>query len=231
VDLFFKMNFSQRFAGAALVGTGVALIQLASPVGAATFNFATGASSNSTVKSYLDSGITLQALNSNSTGNNPGTINGPGTVAPLGLCAYARVAGGIGRCGYGTAPGSGISSFQLTFDKAVAIKSFNVSAFDGIYSGAVGLSLDNSAFTQTLVSAAGDVSLANLFNVGANQIVYVRTSATDSGQNGSLFRIGSLTTETEKVPVPAPLPILGAAVGFRFSRRIRKRIGVASLQA
>jgi len=228
---FFKMKIFQQFAGAAFVVTGIALSQLVSPAGAATFNFNTGPSGNQSVKSYLDSGVTLQAFNSNSSGNNPVTINGPGSVSPFGLCAFAVVAGQSGRCGYGNVAGSGVSSFQLKFDKAVSIKAFDVSSLDGLSAGSVGFSLDNTTFTTTNFSATGSQTLASVFSVAANQPVYVQTSGVINGygrESGSLIRLGSLTT-TEQVP--APLPILGAAIGFRFSRRIRKRIGAASLQA
>ncbi|MCX5946927.1 MAG: hypothetical protein NTY67_01635 [Cyanobacteria bacterium] len=230
---FFKMKISQRFAVTALMGTGIALSQLVSPAGAATFNLTSGPSGNQSIKSYLDnsSTITLEAFGSNSTGNNALTINGPGNFAPLGLCAFAVVAGSIGRCGYGNVSGNGVSSFQLKFDKAVSIKAFDVSAFSGISVGSVDFSLNNSTFITTNFVAAGSQTLASKFSVGANQPVFVRTSgildSIGEGQ-GALVRLGSLTT-TEQVP--APLPILGAAIGFRFSRRIRKRIGATSLQA
>jgi len=220
------MKSLNRLWNFALVASGATLIQFASPVQAAVFDFTTGTSSNSATKSYSSSGITLEASNSNSTGNNPATLNGPGTVSPLGLCAWTVVGGAAGRCGYGTLDGSGISSFQLKFDKAVAIESFDV-GINELSTGSIAFSLDNSVFTTVNFNTAGTKTLSSLFAVAANQTVYVQTSGTPSGSSGGLFRLGSLRT----AEVPAPLPLLGAALGFRVSRRIRKRIGLAARQA
>jgi hypothetical protein len=208
-----------------LVASGATLIQFASPVQAAVFDFNVGASSNSAIKTYSASGITLDASNSNSTGSNPGTLNGPGTSSPLGLCAWTVVGNGIGRCGYGNSNGSGVSSFQLKFDKAVAIESFDV-GINELSSGSIAFSLDNSVFTTVSFNTAGTKTLSNLFAAAANQTIFVQTSGTPSGINGGLIRLSSLRT----AEAPAPLPLLGAALGFRVSRRIRKRIGLAARQ-
>jgi hypothetical protein len=143
----------------------------------------------------------------------------------LGLCAWAEVGGNNGRCGYGTVNGNGISSFQLKFDKAVAIESFDV-GINELSSGSVAFSLDNSVFTTVSFNTAGTKTLSSLFAAAANQTIYVQTAGTPSGTNGGLIRLSSLRT----AEVPAPLPLLGAALGFRVSRRIRKRIGLAARQ-
>ena len=211
----------------AVLATGFNLIQLGAPADAATFDFLTVANGNYTIKSFLDSGITLDVLGSNSTGNNPGTINVPGNPPLTGLCAWAYVDGGGGRCGYGTSTGSGISTFQLKFDKAVNISSLNVSAFDGLSSGSIGFSLDNSIFNTININSVGDNSLASVFSASANQTIYVQSSGAISGSEGGVIRLGSLTA-TEQTP--APLPIFGAAAGFRISRQIRNRIRLAARQ-
>lgn len=222
------MKSLNRLWSFTLVATGAALVQFASPVQAAVFDFTAGASSNSATKSYSASGITLEASNSNATASNAnaGTLNGPGTTTPLGLCAWTVVGGSVGRCGYGPVNGNGISSFQFKFDKAVAIESFDV-GINELSAGSIAFSLDNSVFTTVNFNTAGTKTLSSLFAVAANQTVYVQTSGTPSGASGGLFRLGSLRT----AEAPAPLPILGAALGFRVSRRIRKRIGLAARQA
>jgi hypothetical protein len=220
------MKSLNRLWGFTLAASGAALVQFASPVQAAVFDFTAGTSSNSAIKTYSASGITLDASNSNSTGNNPGTLNGPGTVSPLGLCAWTVIGANIGRCGYGSVNGKGISSFQLKFDKAVAIESFVV-GINELTSGSIGFSLDNSVFNTVNFNTAGTKTLSSLFAASANQTIYVQTSGIASGSNGGLFRLSSLRT----AEAPAPLPLLGAALGFRVSRRIRKRIGLAARQA
>jgi hypothetical protein len=219
------MKSLNRLWSFGLVVSGATLIQFASPVQAAVFDFNVGTSSNSAIKTYSASGITLNASNSNSTGSNPGTLNGPGTSSPLGLCAWTVVGSGIGRCGYGNVNGSGVSRFQLKFDKAVAIESFDV-GINELSSGSIAFSLDNSVFTTVSFNTAGTKTLSSLFAAAANQTIFVQTSGTPSGANGGLIRLSSLRT----AEAPAPLPLLGAALGFRVSRRIRKRIGLAARQ-
>jgi len=223
------MKTISRVLRLALLASGATLIQVPGSAYAATFNFLTGTNSNSTVKSFIDSGVTLDALNSNSTGNNPGTINSPGTPPLIGLCAFSVVGSGSGRCGYGaTAPTNGISAFQFKFDKPVAITSFDVSAFDGLSSGSIAFSLDNTIFNTVNIGGTGGQALSSLFTAAANQTIYVRTAGVTNSSQGGLIRLGSLTV-TEQTP--APLPILGAAAAFRVSRRLRKQIVAVSRQS
>jgi len=226
------MKSLNRLLGFALVTSGATLVQFASPVQAAVFDLINGGTptGNSATKTYSASGITLVASNSNATADNsnPGranTLNGPGTTAPLGLCAWTVIGGNVGRCGYGTANGDGVSRFQLMFNKAVAIESFDV-GIDQISSGSIAFSLDDSVFTTVSFNTAGTKTLSSVFAAAANQTIYAQTAGTPSGNNGGLIRLSSLRT----AEVPAPLPLLGAAVGFRVSRRIRKRIGLAARQ-
>jgi hypothetical protein len=217
-----------------MLASGLAVVQLASPAKAAVFDFTGSPSSNTSIKSYLDSGISLVIANSNSTGNNnPNTIN----TRPDGLCAWAAAGtSGVGRCGFGNATNSGISSFTLKFDKSTTLTSFNVTQFQTpinpdteLTQASIAFSLDNLTFSPVVFNSTGIKSFS--FFAPANQLVYVRTDGTLAGGNTSQtgeIRLGSLTT-TESVP--APLPILGAAVGFRFSRQIRKRIALGSRQA
>lgn len=206
------------------------MFQVASPVEAAVFDFLAPPNGNQATKTFLDSGLVLDILNSNSTGVNPNTLENNSTQVTGGLCAFA-VAAGTPRCGYGSS--GGISSFQLKFDKAVSITSFVVSTFNTtlMNDGTLSLSLDDVNFTPTTFSLIGNVSLANAFSAAANQTIFVRTSAsiaTDNTSGSALIRLSSLTAQEQQVP--APLPLLGAAVAFRISRRIRQRISASALR-
>lgn len=223
-----------RLASVALVASGATLFHFASPAVAATFDFTTGPTGNQTIKSFVDSGITLTVSDSNSTGTKPlalETIN----TSPGGLCAYAVTTLEKPRCGYGKGSGNGISRFKLTFDKSVSVISFVVSIFNPVLmnDGTLSFSLDGTNFNPTTFFSIGNFSLATSLIAAANQPIYVKTSATIASGNTSgsaLIRIGSLTA-SEQVPVPAPLPVLGAAVGFGLSRKIRRRISATSLKA
>ena len=224
-----QMNSFIRLASVGLIASGATLFQLASPVVAATFNFTTGPAGNQSVKSFIDSGITLTVSDSNSTGLNPLTIETASTN--VGLCAYAVTTPSTPRCGYGFGLGDGISSFKLTFDKAVTLSSFAVSTFNSILmdNGTLSFSLDGINFSPTVFASTGTVPLATSLSAAANQPIYVRSSATIASGNTSgsaLIRLSSLTAHEQ---VPAPLPLIGAAVGFGLSRKIRQRISAASL--
>jgi hypothetical protein len=216
----------KRLIPALLIGTGVVFFQIHSPAQAAVFDLTSSPSSNSTIKTFLDSGITLTASNSNSTGNNPLTIN----TSPTGLCAFAATGtSNVGRCGYGSANNVGLSSFQLAFNKPVNFNSFDISEFDAgngnvnLTSGTIGFSLDNVTFTNIPLAGftgTGTFAMPSLFQgLAANQPIYVKTSGvfatTEATGN---FRLNNLNA-TE---VPGPLPILGAGAAFSLTRKFRR---------
>lgn len=190
-----------------------------------TINFNTTSSINtaSEVFSTPGSSTSLTLSNSNSTGSNPGTIN----TNSQGWCAFTAVGtsgGSAGRCGYGTSPASGVSSFQLSLNKSSIITGFNVSSFEtaNISQGTVGFSTDNISFTDINFTGTGSQSLS--FLAGANQDIFVRTSAAfQATSNTGIFRISSLTVADAPVPVPGPLPILGVAAAFGWARKLRQR--------
>ena len=222
------MKLLSRLASVALVASGAVVLQVASPVEAAIFDFTTLPIGNQSVKTFIDSGVTLLVSDSDSTGNNLNTLET--SLDPSGgLCAYA-VAAGNARCGYG--PSGAVSSFQLKFDKAVSISSFMVSTFNPtlMNDGTLSLSLDGINFSPTTFSSTGDQALATPFSAAANQTIFVRTSASAASGNSTgtaLIRLSSLTAQER---VPAPLPLLGAAAGFRFSRKIRQRISASAMK-
>jgi hypothetical protein len=220
--------FNRSFFSAALIVSSIVIpLHLSPVVNAATFDFRTEPFGNQTIKSFLESDITLIISDSNSTGVNPNSDQTISTNLSRGFCAYAVTTFETPRCGYGNKLGGGISRFKLTFDKAVSITSFVVSTFNPILMsvGALSFSLDGTNFSSdTTFTSIGFVSLPTSVLAAANQPIIVRTSATIASGNSSgsaLIRLSSLTAQEQ---VPAPSPFLGAAVGFRLSRRIRQRI-------
>lgn len=213
------MGSSRLIHGLLVASAGWAVFQMPLPVQAAVFDFTSAVSTNSSIKTLLDSGMTLTTSNSNSTGTNPNTVN----TNPMGLCAWTKVGttnGGLGRCGYGTGnPNAGISSFEFKFDKPVVLNSLEISQFDApnIGLGTIGFSTDNINFTNLSFNSTGVKPFS--FKAMANQPIFVRTSA-EFGPNSDtgIFRIGRLNT-TE---VPGPLPILGVGAAFSMSRKLRQ---------
>ena len=209
-------------------------LELASAVNAATFDFRAEPFGNQSIKTFLDSGIVLTLSEANSIGINSGSDETISTNLARGLCAYAVTTLETPRCGYGKMRYGGISSFKLSFDKPVSIISFVVSTFNPILMsvGSVSFSLDGTNISSdTIFTSIGLVSLRSSLFAAANQPIYIRTSATTASGNSSgsaLIRLSSLTANEQ---VPAPLPVLGVAVWFRLSRRIRQRISASSHKA
>jgi hypothetical protein len=210
-----------RLIPAILVGAGVAFLQVQSSAQAAVFDLTSPSSSNTSIKTFLDSGLTLTASNSNSTGTNPGTVN----TNSAGLCAFAATGtSGVGRCGYGSANNVGVSSFMMAFDKPVSFNSFDVSDFDAgnlppnISQGTIGFSLDNVTFTNVSFNGTGTVPIA-FQALTPNQPIYIQTSGLFSNSlNTGGFRLNNFNV-TE---VPGPLPILGAGAAFNMTRKFRR---------
>lgn len=212
-----KASCAASLTGAALASLSLIFVDGKSASAVSIFNVTSSSSTNSSSIFRTDGGFSLTASNSNSTGNNPNTLN----TTDEGLCAFTAVGNvSIGRCGYGDDSASGVSAFQLSFNAPAAIQAFNVSTFEDftISQGTVGFSLDNVNFTDFNFNSTGSVAAS--FSAGANQPIFVRTSATFSNVlNTGLFRIDSFTVEE----VPGPLPILGAAGAFGWSRKLKRK--------
>ncbi|MBW4529443.1 MAG: hypothetical protein KME02_02025 [Aphanothece saxicola GSE-SYN-MK-01-06B] len=79
------------------------------------------------------------------------------------------------------------------------------------------------------VSSSGPLYLLNFSSIGGSSLSFgvfqeafcVVDRCIDSG----IVQFSAITTPTPSVPsVPAPLPVLGAAAAFGYSRKLRKRI-------
>lgn len=212
------LQVSAICAGTAITSLSLLLVAQRPAEAVSTFNTITAISTNNSSFPASDGGFSLTISNSNSTGNDPGTVNTNST----GLCAWTIVGGGgAGRCGYGTSPSSGVSQFQLSFNAPADIQAFNVSSFEdaNISQGSVGFSLDGTNFTDFAFTSAGTVAAP--FSAGPNQPIFVRTSGTFSSplQTG-IFRINSFTVQE----VPGPLPIFGAAAAYGWSRKLKRKL-------
>ncbi len=205
-------------AGLALASFSSLLLESRS-ASAKVFVTTSPSSTNQSSAPFTSNGVTLTISNSNSTGNNPNTVN----TNPTGLCAWTAVGtSAVGRCGYGTSASAGVSAFQLSFSAPVTLSSFRIAGFESanISQGSLGFSLDNSNFTDFTFSSDGDVAVN--FAAGQNQPIFLRTSATfNAGADTGIFRISQFTTQES---APAPLSILGAAAAFGWSRRIKRKL-------
>jgi len=131
-----------------------------------------------------------------------------------------------------TGPGSGTTASFNPF--ANGVKGVTSLRFGGIisYNGTLGSSvvanlLSNGSPAQSFVLASGDTVL------NSSQFSLDFTQATNDNINSDLaFQFlgqGTFTSNHPSVtvfvqPVPGPLPILGAAAAFGWSRKLRKRL-------
>ncbi|MEB3318888.1 MAG: hypothetical protein VKO39_12210 [Cyanobacteriota bacterium] len=175
-------------------------------------------------------GISLDVTNPNTFG--PAPLPTTFNVNSSGLCAWAESGGPTAaRCGYDTA-GNGIQGFKFKFDQPTTINSFLLAAGAGVQniaSATIGFSLDGITYNDSPAfgdaQAGSTIALTNPFSVPANTEFFVRSSATrTAGSLGGVVRISQLNV------VPGPLPILGVAGAYGWSKRLKRRIQTAALR-
>jgi hypothetical protein len=214
------------------LGAIMVLTQAPQQANAQTINFGSNpvGNVNSAMFPSIPTGINLDVTNPSTFGTAPlpTTFN----VNAQGLCAWAESGGpAAARCGYTTA-GDGIQGFKFKFDQPTTIKSFLLAAGAGVQniaSAQIGFSLDgityNDSPTFADAQAGTTIALATPFSVPANTEFFVRSSATRTpGSLGGVVRISSLNV------VPGPLPILGVAGAYGWSKKLKRRIQTAALR-
>jgi len=209
-EFFIHMNKSLTLLGLTAIFASASAAQ-AAPT---TFTFS-AADDNQTVLTKSVDGINL-IINS----FNPGPSSGSDSD---GLATYCIA--NFFPCRHNGIP-EDYSSFQMTFDTMVRIISYNV-AYES--------DADDSSTTylqgvlqsvQNNNSASGLTSFTNQFIAAANVPILVSTI---DGDNYGIFQIDAFTVEkVDSMPVPAPLPLAGAAAAFGLSRQLRRRIRQAS---
>jgi hypothetical protein len=153
-----------------------------------------------TISNAVGTGLKDPALNTNLTGFCAYVFNGPGNT----------------RC---AAPNS-LTGFSMTFDRTVYLSQFDISQFNGLTTG--NLTFKSGSQTESInFSSTGIKSFANPFLATAGTAVFVTSSGIPANTLAN-FRIDEFTVRD--VPVPGPLPILGAGVAFAYSRKVRARI-------
>jgi hypothetical protein len=124
-----------------------------------------------------------------------------------------------------------LTGLTFTFDKPVYLKGFDILKVGGVEKGELVFTSASSSQTFEFLNVGG-VDTANgvvftsfAFNnnfvveAGAPLTISSVGSVFSSNQAGS-FRISNFTVQE----VPAPLPLLGFAGAFGWSRRLRKKL-------
>lgn len=214
------LNFLAKLS----IATGVVL-STASP-GHAFVNFSLEESSpfNTPSPAYTESSSGINLTIDNAVGNDlptDGGIVGNGA----GLCSFIQnsTAPGGFRCGYtspfGATASSSLTSFDFTFSSDVFLRSFNVSALNGVNSALLSFGAQNFNITSI-----GVQNFSGNYLVSQGTPVTLSTSSVVFADGlGGAVRISDLEVEE----VPGPLPLLGAASAFAYSRKLRKKISAS----
>jgi hypothetical protein len=183
-----------------------------------------------TIKDALGTGQPTVASQVGSGGINRDLTNG--------LCAAFRTGPGLtggNRCQYSATTNASLNGFTFQFNSPVNLSSFQIFRPGGTTFGSLKFTSGSSTQTLTFNNSGGaefasgspftTLNFSSPFYVAANTPIFVDTSGTQftSGTTGG-FRINNFTVD---VPVPGPVPIIGAFAAFSMSRRLRKRISVA----
>jgi hypothetical protein len=165
--------------------------------------------------------------------SNQNTFGGINTDASNGLCAnIGFTQSGQAGCQY-TATAAGqpaINGFTLTFDKSVYLTSLDILRPGGTFTGILDFSSIDNARQLTFSNPTGGetssgvtfttLNFATPFFARANTpIVFSSADSIVSTTSASGFRINNLS-----VDVPGPLPVLGVAATFAWSRRLKKKL-------
>jgi hypothetical protein len=224
---------AQGFKLLPMAGAAAALMLVANPaqaVQSVSFSTTTTNAENNTSKPFAStpSGVTFTVTNPNPPSGTV-TVGGVNTNGD-GLCAWAQVGTTGGRCGFNVSDGfSGQSLTQLqgTFDKRVILTSFTIGAFSAGNSGTT-LKFESGMLSEMFTIANTSpttYSFTTPFEIAAgDSLDIISTGSNTTGTNGGFFRISSL----EVNDVPGPLPLLGGAAAFGWSRKLRKKTKVAA---
>jgi hypothetical protein len=150
----------------------------------------------------------------------------------LGVCAWAVVGteANSGRCGVdvGATDGSGFSGAQLTgftgvFDRDTVLRSILIGQYapaGQISNAQIQFKVGSTVLATVNPTAAGFFNLPTPITLAAGQNLEIITSGSSGATNGAVIRISSFDAD---VPVPGPLPVLGASAAFGWSRQLRRR--------
>jgi hypothetical protein len=208
----------------AAVGTAIVNPILATPASAAVVTVVfPDVTTGFTATSVTATGGGLSLTADNPVGGPFPTAGGINSTVN-GLCVLAGNNNPAGRCGYTTANASlstVLTGVSFNFSKNVSLTGFTIGQISGLTSGSISF----GGFGPVTVSSIGFNSLPGLF-VGANTPFALTTSGIFSPTSSDgLLRILSIQVDDNpQIPVPGPLPLLGAASAFACSRRLRRRI-------
>jgi hypothetical protein len=191
--------------------------------------------------------ITTAFANIGEPHSSPSQFGGVNTDMTNGLCVALYTNISTGKCQYstlteGNSPGSPtLTGLTFAFDQPVRLLGFQIMRPGGVREGVLSFSAGALTETFTFLNPNNNDSINGTgyatmtfkqgFRVAAKTPITLDSSQTQffaltggpSSEAGS-FRINNFQVEQ----VPGPVPVLGAAAAFGWSRRIRKKLAAAA---
>lgn len=213
------MKTSHAILAATTAIASATLLSLGASANAADFsvNLSNQTGQSVTPRSFTNGPVTLSFAPSSLSLQNSGA--GPYVASSgQGLCLYAQSSDSTPRCGVNGTTNPGPYNFiQMTSNVPIALTGGSVGNRQGT-NGPVFASYSlGGPSLGTIPDLLGPFNFSAPIALAAGQSLYF----TGAGTNSSI-RVGSFNVST--VEVPGPIPLLGAATAFGWSRRIRKRI-------
>jgi hypothetical protein len=132
-----------------------------------------------------------------------------------GLCLYANSTNATSRCHIsGTTPPNTYNLTQMTSNQSIYLTGGSVRQITGTASSISISSLIGGPSLATIPNTTGNFNFARIL-VSNSRPLYFMGSGTDTAT-----RIESFSFDE----VPGPLPVLGAAAAFGWSRRLRRKL-------
>lgn len=222
-----KFSFGGLACGGAIALSSALVVNSEAPafaVQTVIFDVQKNPEVNQPTFSFTESGVTLNVSNPSGTSSGFTTLNSSSS----GLCAFADIGTTASRCNYGpdgTAGNPGVdekfNGFTLTFDKPGQLNSVLASLLSAVSSPSITFTAGTQTQTFTNFTQGQTLTFASPLSLAAGESVFVTSSGTGTGANGSgAFRINSINY-TE---VPGPLGYLGIAAAFGYSRKLKAKL-------
>jgi hypothetical protein len=183
---------------------------------------------STTARSFTDGPVTLTFGPSAFSPQNSTVAGGPFVASSArGVCLFANSQDAVTRCGVNgtvTTDPNEYNNIVMTSNIDIVFKGGSVGRSLGPVNP-VEITKSTPGVLGTIPTTEGSFTLSPFGLTAGESLFFI-----GSGGDNSSLRVSSFTVSTSSptAEVPGPLPLLGAATAFGFSRKLRKRIALTS---
>jgi len=218
------MANSRSFSFAFVSAVSISLVVF-DKVEAASFDFSTPSPTSSSFVSVNSGGNTFTLSDAQWTNGVTSGIR----QNSFGVCVWAVVGSTGGRCNVNPADsisnvGASLTSLKGKVSLSSIFKSFNIGQYEGTIANAlIQFKVGGTVRDQLNITSLGLYTLDSPIFLTADDDLEIITSGQNSDPvNGSVIRIS--TFNIDNASVPGPLPLIGTAAAFGWSRKLRRHI-------